>query len=287
MSQYPPGPPGPPPQNPGGPPPGPPSQPGWGAPQPPSGGQPGYPPQQPQPGYGQPGAPGGYGQQPYPPAMPPSSGGGNGAKILIGVAVVAVLAVGAFFAFGGSGSSDSGPEQAVRDFVAAATSNDCGKVVDLMTESNFEGVSREEATSQCQAALDSGEENMFEIDGDDKINSVEEKSNDGNVAVVTVNSTTDGEESVEDITLRKEDGKWRIDFVATAEDVEGGSSDTLPTDDGDLPGSDDPDLTIPEDFDPGDFDTSDMTTPDGELIPVCNPSSDEYDIIACSEAIGG
>ncbi|MEU3710677.1 hypothetical protein [Streptomyces catenulae] len=123
------------------PPPGPygqqPQQPGpYGQPQPPAP-QPGYgypqqgapvPPQQgygyPQQGapqqapYGQPQQPGPYGQQPQPPygqqtpygaipQGPPPASGGNGKKIGLiigGVAVVAAIAVGAYFAFGSGGS---------------------------------------------------------------------------------------------------------------------------------------------------------------------------------------
>ncbi|TSB30468.1 hypothetical protein [Streptomyces benahoarensis] len=133
FNQPPPGPYGQQPQQPG--PYGQPQQPGaYGQPQPPAP-QPGYgypqqgapvPPQQgygyPQQGapqqapYGQPQQPGPYGQQqapygqqtPYgaiPQGPPPSSGGGKKIGLIIGgVAVVAAIAVGAYFAFGSGGS---------------------------------------------------------------------------------------------------------------------------------------------------------------------------------------
>ncbi|MVO84454.1 hypothetical protein GPA10_06605 [Streptomyces sp. p1417] len=111
----------------------PPQQPGYGHPQQPPGG---VPPQQPygQPGYGQPQQPGPYGQQapygqqtpygqqpqaPYGQVPPPPPGGGGGKKtgLIIGaVAVVAAIAVGAYFVLGGSDSGsgkveDDGPHK--------------------------------------------------------------------------------------------------------------------------------------------------------------------------------
>ncbi|GHD98900.1 hypothetical protein [Streptomyces alanosinicus] len=96
-------------------------QPGYGYPQqaPPAPPQPGYgypqqggvPPQQP---YGQQ-AP--YGQQPYGMPQPPQPGGGKKKTGLIigGVAVVAAIAVGAYFAFSGGSTSvaDDGPHKLI------------------------------------------------------------------------------------------------------------------------------------------------------------------------------
>lgn len=80
-------------------------------------------PEQPNP-YGSPQQPGPYGQQPPAPPVyggpqdpPPSPGGGNGKRtglIIGGVAVVAALAVGAWFAFGGGDGdsvADDGPHK--------------------------------------------------------------------------------------------------------------------------------------------------------------------------------
>jgi hypothetical protein len=87
-------------------------QPGYGYPQQPAQPQPGYGyPQQgapQQPGYGQQPP---YGQAPYGTApQPPASGGGKKKTGLIigAVAVVAAIAVGAYFVLGGSGSGGSG-----------------------------------------------------------------------------------------------------------------------------------------------------------------------------------
>ena len=97
-------------------------QPGYGYPQqaPPPQPQPGYGyPQQgvsPQPGYGYPQQPG-YGQQPgyHPPQPPQAGGGGKKAGLIIGaVAVVAAIAVGAYFVIGG-GSGSGGSGSAIAD----------------------------------------------------------------------------------------------------------------------------------------------------------------------------
>ncbi|AZS87339.1 hypothetical protein AB0465_07850 [Streptomyces griseoviridis] len=91
-------------------------QPGYGYPQQAPPAQPGYPSAPPQgyPGQGpyqQPGVPpqGPYGQQPYgAPPQPPASGGGRKTGLVVGVvAVVAAIAVGAYFLIGsGGGGSD-------------------------------------------------------------------------------------------------------------------------------------------------------------------------------------
>ncbi|MEU6671730.1 hypothetical protein [Streptomyces sp. NPDC046727] len=128
MSNNQPGPYGQPPQQPG--PYGQPGQPGYGQPGPygqqPQAPQPGYgypqqaPPAQPQPGYGypqqgapqqpygQPGQPGYGQQQPFGVPQPPQPAGGKKKTGLIigAVAVVAAVAVGAYFVLGGSGGSD-------------------------------------------------------------------------------------------------------------------------------------------------------------------------------------
>ncbi|WP_338676671.1 hypothetical protein V1460_29660 [Streptomyces sp. SCSIO 30461] len=114
-----------------------PAQPGYGYPQtPPQSGY-GYPQAPPQPGYGYPGQPpqqqpGPYGQPPHqqgpygqplqqPPygagpgvyPAPPAQGGGKKVGLIIGgVAVVAAIAVGAYFVFGGGATlADDGPHK--------------------------------------------------------------------------------------------------------------------------------------------------------------------------------
>lgn len=255
MSQFPPGPP---PDYPGGQQPPGPQQPGWGG-QPP--GQPPGPPQQ--PGYPSgPQQPGWGGQQPYPPATPPSGGSGNGKVILIVVAVLAVAAIGGFLLLGGSGSSGSSPEDAVSDFFDAAKDGDCQGMMGLITTGSFAGTPPEQALAECEASFEAGED--FFTPGD-TLDSVEVKSEDGDTAVVAVTSTTEGEQTTDDLNLRKEDGKWKIDF-SVLNDTGAIPPDTeLPTD-----------VTLPEDFE----------LPEG-LPPECDVTSDEYDLDACTDAIGG
>ncbi|HMG40123.1 MAG TPA: DUF4878 domain-containing protein [Acidimicrobiales bacterium] len=290
MSQFPPGPPpnippggqqppGPP-QQPPGPPGQPPGQPGWGAPPPGPAPQPGYPPQQPPGPPGQPPGQPGWGQQPYPPATPPSGGGGGGGlKILIGVAVVAVVAIGAFLVLGGSDSGSS-PEDALNDFFAAAQDGDCAGMMDLITTSSFAGADLDQVRSECEASIEAGD-NIFSPG--DSIDSIETKSEEGNTAVLTVATTTDGEQTTDEITLRKEDGDWKIDFseIGSSDDSGGGGSGSSDGsgDSGDLPTDDSvevPDVSIPEDLD----------LPD-DIPPECDFSSSDYDPDACLDAMGG
>ena len=272
MSQFPPGPP---PDYPGGQQPSGPQQP-WGGqpPGPPQQQPPGFPPQQP-PGPGGPSQPGWGGQQPYPAAGPPSGGSGNGKLILIVVAVVAVLGIGAVLLMGGSGGSGSSPEDAVKDFFDAAKDGDCQGMMELITTGSFAGAEPEQALAECEASFEAGED--FFSPGD-TLDSVKVKSEDGDTAVVSVTSTTDGEATTDDLNLRKEDDKWKIDFTALGDTGTIDPEADLPTDD-ELPDPDDfdiPDVTLPEDFE----------LPEG-LPTECDPTSDDYDLDACTEALGG
>jgi hypothetical protein len=277
VSQYPPGPP---PQGPGGPPPGTPSEPGWGAPQPPASPPGGYPPQQPPPGYGQPGQPG-YGQQPYPPATPTTkSGGGNGPKVLIGLAVLAVLGIGAFFVLGGDDDDSAGgssPSGTVEAFFAASQDADCEKLMGLITEDSWNDggeTSREDALKECNE--ESSGENAFP--SDTEVSDIKTTSEEASSATVTAKVTAEGETIDLSFPLVKENGGWRIQLDAIGPADETGVE--IPDDGGDLP--DDPsdsedeldtETTLPE-FDEG--------LPD---IPECDFESDEYDPQACADAI--
>lgn len=276
MSQYPPGPP---PQYPsGGQPPGPPptqQQPGWGQqpPGPPT--QPGFPPQ----GPGGPQQPG-WGQQPYSGA--PSGGGGNGVKIIIGVLVVAVVGLGAFFLLGGEdGASASSPTDAVESYFDAIVDEDCERAIGLVTEDSWSQggtVSREEALSNC-----SGDEGLGGFGGA-QVDSVELMSEDGNNATVSAAMSMGSENTTLTVPLVKQGDDWKLDlsgisFGDASEDSDGSGTDpgeggsdvevpdiTLP--DGDTL----PDITLPED----------MELPEG-FPEECDPSSDAYDLDACME----
>ena len=270
MSQYPPGPPG----NypPGGQPPGPPTQ-----PQPPAGW--GQQPPQPQPGYGQPPPqqPGWGGQQPYPPAGQPggSGGGGGNAKVLIGVAVVAVIAVGAFFLLsGGDKASASSPVDAVQGFFSAVEDGDCGSAINLITEESWsEGgsLTREEALADCEEEVSSGA--GFEGFGAD-ISDIKLVSEEGDSATVSV---TAGELGSINVPVVKEGGSWKINF-ADADFGSPADGGDLPDDIGDLPDDSDisipddidvPDISLPEDLEDLDLDCSTLFPDDPEMQATC------------------
>lgn len=283
MSQYPPGPPAnyPPGGQPGGPPP---AQPGWGQQPPPTQQQPGWgqqPPPQQQPGWGQPGQPGPPG---YPAGGQPGGGGGGGsAKILIGVAVVAVLAVGAFFLLSGDDSaSASSPTDAVEGFFNAARDGDCSRAIGFITEASWsEGgtMSREEALADCESEL--GEGSGFDSLGAE-IENVELVSEDGDNATVAV--TISGTPGPVNVGVVKEDGSWKVDLndLGSSPPPDGDAGDTgdLPTD-GEIP-----DVSIPEDLDipdislPDDIENMDPaeiceTLEDPELIEQCIEAAEQ------------
>lgn len=206
--------------------------------------------------------------------MPPAKGGGSGGlMILIGVAVLAVVAIGAFVVLGG-GDSGSNPEDAVNDFVNAAKDRDCAELISLITTESFAGADRDQVLSECQSSFESGE--GF-ISPGDTIDSVKTKSENGDTAVVTVVSTTDGEQSSDEITLRKQDGKWKIDMSALGAT---GTVDPGTDPSGDLPTDTSieiPDISLPDD----------VSIPDFSDIPECDITSPDYDLDACMEAMGG
>jgi hypothetical protein len=189
---------------------------------------------------------------------------------------VAIVGVGAFLLIGGGGSSSSGPEQTIKDFVAAAKDKNCSKVVDLMTSSSFGGVSKEKAVKGCEQSMKSGN-NPFEDGG--SIDKTELKSEKGDKAVVAVTSTTKGKQETEEVNLRKEDGKWKIDFSASG--IGNSSSDSTDTTDF---GSDSTDTTDfgSDSTDTTDFGSTDTSIDFSNLPEACNPQSSSYDIEECA-----
>jgi len=200
--------------------------------------------------------------------------------ILIGVAVVAVLGIGAFLIFGGSDDSSgggSGPEAAIRDFFDAGKSGDCDKIVGLMTDDSFGGVSKDQAVAGCKQAMKSGSGDGL-LGSKDTLDGTKLKSQKGDKAVVEVKSTTDGDKKTEEVHLRKEDGKWKIDLAASG--LGSGSGDTTDT------SSDFGDTTDTTDF--GDSgDSTDTSVDFGDLPEECNPQSSSYDLDECTSKIGG
>jgi hypothetical protein len=176
------------------------------------GGQPPWaPPSSPPPGWGPPG----------PPPAPPASGRNKvGWIVLLLVGVLAVGAVGTFVLLDDGG--DGSPEQTVRTVFAAIRDGDCETVIDLVTEDSWDllasfadetvapgDVSRAEAIDLCQTDLT--EERLDTLDEVELISQNDER------AVLNVTSTTDGEATTELLVLVREDGRWKLDFVASLE----------------------------------------------------------------------
>jgi hypothetical protein len=216
VSQTPPDPPdGTPPLGGGGQPPGPPQQqppltPGSSYPAPPPQ-QPGQPQPPGQPGQPQPQQPP-YGAPGYAPAPVSKPGLSTGVKVLIGLVALVVVAGGAFLLLGGDDDS-AGPDQTVRDFFAASTARDCPRMLGLVTEASWSQngtVSRQEALDTC---VDETAQDDFPDDV--AISDVHVTDQSGDTASVEVTSELGGEGPVtETLTLRREDGKWLIDFMA-------------------------------------------------------------------------
>ena len=108
------------------------------------------------------------------------------------------------------GCGSSGPTAAAEDFMDAAKSKDCDKMVESMDLSSpqFEelGVTKDALVESCKADAEAG--------GEIKSYKVTEESVDGDTAKVTVEVTAeeDGEETTETTTfsMTKVDGEWKV-----------------------------------------------------------------------------
>ena len=179
-------------------------------------GSPPYPPQQPSQ------QPPGYGPQGYPLAPDAKPGMPTGIKVLIGLVALIIVAAVGIFLLGGDDDGGS-PDQTVRDFFAASTARDCPRMLGLVTEASWSQngtVSRQEALDTCV-----DETGQDDFPDDAAISDVRVTDQSGDTATVEVTSSLGGEGPVtETLTLRREDGKWLIDFMAddTATETPGG-----------------------------------------------------------------
>jgi hypothetical protein len=142
--------------------------------------------------------------------------------VLIGLVALVVVAGGAFLLLGGDDDSGGSPDQTVRDFFAASTTRDCPRMLGLVTEASWSQngtVSRQEALDTCV-----DETGQDDFPDDAVISDVQVTDQSGDTASVEVTTALGGEEPVtETLTLRREDGKWLIDFMAdTASGTSGG-----------------------------------------------------------------
>lgn len=126
-----------------------------------------------------------------------------------------VLALG-LLGFAGCGGDDDGettaaeeqtPEEVVTAFHAATQEGDATSVCELLTEESGAMGAEVEDTDDCQSAFEASFE---ETSGEVPDIEIGETTIDGNTA--TVVSTSNGSET--ELTLSKEDGRWKIDLLA-------------------------------------------------------------------------
>lgn len=125
---------------------------------------------------------------------------------------------------GGEATGDAGdPEQAVLDYLDAANAGDCGRIVELVTESTLAGLGTTDpdaAQAACQAMVDSGDEL---VGAGVTVEASTVTANDGSTATVEIEATVDGDTETETIPLRNEGGSWKVDLSAM-----GGSGSNSP-----------------------------------------------------------
>jgi hypothetical protein len=125
----------------------------------------------------------------------------------------------------------------MRDFVESGNANDCEAAVDLLTQESWalimaasEGTrqvlrspTRAEAIESCRKSTDDSI--------DETIDAVHLVSEDGDRAVVSITTTSEGEARTDEFVLTREDGSWKLDLLASAT-ATSSRSDTTP-----IPGS--------------------------------------------------
>jgi hypothetical protein len=132
------------------------------------------------------------------------------AALLAAVLAVLVVGSGLLIVRKTDDNSDTGesPEQTVRRYFAAFTSRDCDTLIDLGTErawSEDGTLSQAEALQKCRDTAD-------QIAIDSSYGATTLKSEDGDQAVVEMEVTNfDGGRSQQDVQVRKDDGRWKVD----------------------------------------------------------------------------
>jgi hypothetical protein len=112
------------------------------------------------------------------------------------------------------------PAQAVLDYLEAAQAGDCGRIVQLITESSLVLLGTtdlDEARGICQGMVDGGDE----LAGAGvSVQSSVVTANDGTTATVELEATADGDTETTQIQVRNEGGSWKVDLSA----MSGGTS---------------------------------------------------------------
>lgn len=110
---------------------------------------------------------------------------------------------------GGDATAGS-PADVVEQYFAAAEEADCETIVALVSDITWEeeGLDRDEALANCTDAAETGQQ----LEGM-TLDEVGEVTEDGDVAVVEVDGTLEGEPLTETFRLVREDGDWKIDLT--------------------------------------------------------------------------
>lgn len=146
---------------------------------------------------------------------------GSTAVLAMVAAAVVVVAVAAIVLIanddGEDGDGDTGgdaaagsPADVVERYFAAAEEADCETIVDLVSDVSWEeqGLDRDEALANCTDAAETGQQ----LEGM-TLDQVGEVTEDGDVAVVEVAGTLEGEPLTETFRLVREDGDWKLDLT--------------------------------------------------------------------------
>jgi hypothetical protein len=155
------------------------------------------------------------------------------------VAIVALLAVvvvvgGALLMSGDDGGGDGSPAgsggdpaQAVLSYLDAANAGDCGRLVQVLTESSLAmmgATDPTEAQGICQGMVDGGDEL---VGAGITVQTSRVTADDGTNATVELVATADGDTQTTTIPVRNEGGAWKVDLSAMS-----GSGGSSPPSDG-------------------------------------------------------
>lgn len=126
--------------------------------------------------------------------------------VLVAVALIAALGVGAFVMFSGDDSSGE-LEAVVTDFMEAGASGDCEAAVELIARSTVEdaGATPDELVALCEGT---------DEEVDELVSTVVVSEDDDRAVVATEVLLDDGETGTVVVELMEEDDEWRIDFAS-------------------------------------------------------------------------
>jgi hypothetical protein len=137
-------------------------------------------------------------------------------SLVITLAVLVVLVVGAGAVLVTRDSDDSSPDAVVRTYYDAFVNGDCDRMADQLTEESLvqEGQTVEETMQLCEQAFDDPE-----LDMDIAVDEVSTVSEEGDTATVEVTVTAAGETNTSNVPVVREDGQWKIDALSFEEDA--------------------------------------------------------------------